>query len=53
MSALTPQVHRVRGTLKSSEALPTSEDQITAEWCSKVLGHKITSIKVSHYFYRA
>ncbi|KAK8118761.1 uncharacterized protein PG998_003387 [Apiospora kogelbergensis] len=36
----------VRGHLNSSEALPVTPDQVTAEWCSDVLGCVVKDLKV-------
>lgn len=35
-----------KGDFDSSEALPVVPEEITAEWCSKALGHKVTAVKI-------
>ncbi|KAI2627329.1 kinase-like domain-containing protein [Hypomontagnella submonticulosa] len=36
-----------RGVLNSSEALPTTAQQITAEWCTKILGRRVKTATIA------
>ncbi|KAI1075875.1 kinase-like domain-containing protein [Whalleya microplaca] len=38
----------VRGSLNSVEALPVTPEEITATWCSKILGRQIQNVTIAH-----
>ncbi|KAI0836763.1 kinase-like domain-containing protein [Hypoxylon sp. FL0890] len=35
-----------KGVLNSSEPLPLTPQDITAEWCTKILGHKVSAVTI-------
>ncbi|KAI1390064.1 kinase-like domain-containing protein [Hypoxylon trugodes] len=46
-SAPYPAPPGARGVLGSSEPLPLIPQEITTEWCTKVLGHKVKTIAIT------